>query len=194
MIPTRIPIAILATDPAESQAFADIFTGGLAGMVTLADGEKPLVTLVCPSARREDVKGGPAVVIGEGALETPTRLADIIAVIERTVLDGKSLGAERVHDAWRLQADKMTLYSPEGVAFALTDTEVRLLTCLFDANGTEITRADLLQTVWGYRPGLDTHTVETHIYRLRQKIEHDPANPAFVVTTDNGYRLGDSQS
>lgn len=190
MIPTRIPVAILASDSAENQAFNDIFTGGLAGMVTLADGEKPLVTLVCPSGSRDGVEG-PMVVLGAGGLDMPARLSDIIEAIERAALSGRPVG-ERMHDGWRLLAEKMTLYSPEGVNFALTDTEVRLLTCLFDANGQEVTRPDLLQTVWGYRPGLDTHTVETHIYRLRQKIEHDPANPAFVVTTDNGYRLGDA--
>lgn len=161
-------------------------------MVTLAGDEKPLVTLVCPSGRAEDAADGSVVVIGRDGLDAPARLADIIAAIERAAFAGRGQGNERLHDGWRMQADKMTLFSPEGAAFALTDTEVRLLTCLFDAGGQEVVRAELLQTVWGYRPGLDTHTVETHIYRLRQKIEHDPANPAFVVTTDSGYRLGDT--
>jgi len=192
MIPNRIPVAIIASDPAETAAYTDVFTGGLAGMVTLAgEGEKPLVTLVCPSANRAGAEGI-AVILGEGGLDTPARLADIVAAIERAAMAGSAVGGERTHEGWRLQTDKMTLYTPEGVKLALTDTEVRLLACLFDAGGEEVTRNDLLQTVWGYRPGLDTHTVETHIYRLRQKIEHDPANPAFVMTTESGYRLGDS--
>ena len=194
MIPNRIPVAILASDPAESAAFVDIFTGGLAGMVTLAGAdEKPLVTLVCPSGDRAATEGA-VVQLGQDGLDMPARLSDIVAAIERAAMAGSANGAERTHEGWRLIAEKMTLYTPEGVALALTDTEVRLLACLFDAAGNEVPRNDLLQTVWGYRPGLDTHTVETHIYRLRQKIEHDPANPAFVMTTENGYRLGDSAS
>jgi len=192
MIPNRIPVAILAGDPVEMQAFTDVFTGGLAGMVTLAADERPLVTLVCPSGDRNAVPEGAVVVLGSGGLEMPARLSDVIAAIERAAMAGRAEGTEKLHEGWRLESDRMALYSPEGVKFALTDTEVRLLTCLFDAAGAEVPRADLLQTVWGYRPGLDTHTVETHIYRLRQKIEHDPANPAFVVTTESGYRLGDS--
>ena len=71
----------------------------------------------------------------------------------------------------------------------LTDTEARLLACLFDARGGDVNRDELLQRVWGYRPGLETHTLETHIYRLRKKIEVDPATPTRIITSGDGYRF-----
>ena len=52
-----------------------------------------------------------------------------------------------------------------------------------------VSRETLLQEVWGYNSGVTTHTLETHIYRLRQKIEKDAAAPAILVTEAGGYKL-----
>jgi Transcriptional regulatory protein, C terminal len=52
-----------------------------------------------------------------------------------------------------------------------------------------VSRETLLQEIWGYNSGLTTHTLETHIYRLRQKIEKDAASPAILVTQAGGYTL-----
>jgi DNA-binding response OmpR family regulator len=70
----------------------------------------------------------------------------------------------------------------------LTDKENMLLKCLVRSN-TSLGRQALLDEVWGYHSGVTTHTVETHIYRLRQKIEIDPSNPRLVITTSRGYVL-----
>jgi len=75
-----------------------------------------------------------------------------------------------------------------GNKVRLTDKETSILRYLCRA-GQPVSREILLQEVWGYRPGLTTHTLETHIYRLRQKIELDVANPAILVTDSRGYRL-----
>jgi DNA-binding response OmpR family regulator len=76
-----------------------------------------------------------------------------------------------------------------GDEIKLTDTEKNLLLILYQAEGDVISRDDLLHRVWGYRADIDTHTLETHIYRLRQKIECDPSAPQFVRTADAGYYL-----
>lgn len=68
----------------------------------------------------------------------------------------------------------------------LTEKEVALLVYVAQADSA-VTRADLLRDVWRYAADTETHTIETHIHRLRQKIERDPENPIFLVTTKDGY-------
>jgi DNA-binding response OmpR family regulator len=70
----------------------------------------------------------------------------------------------------------------------LTGKEVGLLKFLHRAEAG-VDRQVLLTQVWGYNSGITTHTLETHIYRLRQKIETDPANPTLLISVAGGYRL-----
>ena len=71
----------------------------------------------------------------------------------------------------------------------LTEKEVAILRYLYKANRKPIARDMLLKEVWGYNAGVTTHTLETHVYRLRQKIESDPANARLLVTEAGGYKL-----
>ena len=84
---------------------------------------------------------------------------------------------------------KVLLLNQSGSKVRLTETEVSILRYLFRACQRPVSRETLLQEVWGYNPGLTTHTLETHIYRLRQKIEKDAAAPAILVTETGGYKL-----
>jgi DNA-binding response OmpR family regulator len=70
----------------------------------------------------------------------------------------------------------------------LTEKETAILKFLYRA-GRTIGRDMLLGEVWGYSAGVTTHTLETHVYRLRRKIERDPANAEILVTEPGGYRL-----
>ncbi|MEL0114559.1 MAG: response regulator transcription factor, partial [Rickettsiales bacterium] len=71
----------------------------------------------------------------------------------------------------------------------LTEKETAILMYLFRAGERVISRDRLLNEVWGYDSGVTTHTLETHVYRLRQKIERDPSNAEILVTEPGGYRL-----
>lgn len=71
----------------------------------------------------------------------------------------------------------------------LTEKETEILKYLFRAGEKVIGRDVLLNEVWGYNSGVTTHTLETHVYRLRQKIERDPSNAELLVTEPGGYRL-----
>ena len=71
----------------------------------------------------------------------------------------------------------------------LTDKETAIVKFLYLAGERVVSRDVLLGEVWGYNAGVTTHTLETHVYRLRQKIERDPSNAELLVTEPNGYRL-----
>jgi DNA-binding response OmpR family regulator len=71
----------------------------------------------------------------------------------------------------------------------LTDKESNILKYLYRAGGKSVSREELLTEVWGYNANVATHTLETHVYRLRQKIEPDPANARILLTEAGGYRL-----
>ena len=71
----------------------------------------------------------------------------------------------------------------------LTEKETNILKFLYRATQGVVARDVLLHEVWGYNAGVTTHTLETHIYRLRQKIEPDPSNARLLVTESGGYRL-----
>jgi DNA-binding response OmpR family regulator len=81
------------------------------------------------------------------------------------------------------------MLDPKGNKVRLTQREMSILRYLYRAEQRPVSRETLLQEVWGYNSGVTTHTQETHIYRLRQKIENDAASPAILVTESRGYKL-----
>jgi DNA-binding response OmpR family regulator len=81
------------------------------------------------------------------------------------------------------------LLNPKGNKVRLTEKETSILRYLYRAEQRPIPRETLLQEVWGYNSGVTTHTLETHIYRLRQKIEKDAAAPVILLTETHGYKL-----
>lgn len=81
------------------------------------------------------------------------------------------------------------LLDVRGSKVRLTEKETAILKYLYRAGDRVITREILLREVWGYNAGVTTHTLETHIYRLRQKIEKNPAIAELLVTESGGYKL-----
>jgi DNA-binding response OmpR family regulator len=76
-----------------------------------------------------------------------------------------------------------------GKKIRLTEKEAAIIRFLYRAEQKVVTRDVLLEEVWGYNSGVTTHTLETHVYRLRQKIERDPSNAEILVTENGGYKI-----
>ncbi len=70
----------------------------------------------------------------------------------------------------------------------LTEKEVIILKYLYNRAPEIISKEELLKNVWGYSAEMTTHTIETHIYRLRQKVEQNGGSQ-IIITENSGYRL-----
>src|SRR5262245_55528412 len=81
------------------------------------------------------------------------------------------------------------LVNPKGSKVRLTEKETAILRYLYRAGQRPVSRETLLQEVWGYNSGVTTHTLETHIYRLRQNVERDAASPSILLAEAGGYKL-----
>jgi len=81
------------------------------------------------------------------------------------------------------------LIDQRGGKIRLTEKEAAIIKYLYRTDQKVVTRDVLLEEVWGYNSGVTTHTLETHVYRLRQKIERDPSKAEILVTESGGYKL-----
>ena len=84
---------------------------------------------------------------------------------------------------------EMSLRTASETDIRLTEKERDFLLALYEAEDKTLSRSRLLQKVWEYADGVETHTLETHVYRLRQKLENAGFKKEPLVTTENGYRL-----
>ena len=85
--------------------------------------------------------------------------------------------------------DKALRNGDANLRIRLTEKEAAILAFLHRMGERAVPRQELLTEVWGYNPAVTTHTLETHIYRLRRKIEADPAKASLLITVAGGYRL-----
>ncbi|RNL80323.1 DNA-binding response regulator [Nocardioides marmorisolisilvae] len=123
----------------------------------------------------------------------PFKPKELIARIRARMRHFESPAPEliRVGDLQVDVAGHSVTRGPGGEAIALTPLEFDLLVCLARKPWQVFTREMLLEQVWGYRHAADTRLVNVHVQRLRAKIEHDPENPAIVVTVRGvGYKAG----
>ena len=121
-------------------------------------------------------------------LELPTTLKDINSIIENTVAKIKFNENSSIKiKNYILNKNEKKLSKLQDFII-LTEKEVQLLE-LFLNNKKPISKDNILSTVWNYSSDADTHTVETHIYRLRKKMKETFGNESFILNTSNGYSI-----
>lgn len=91
-------------------------------------------------------------------------------------------------------AAKLLVDESANKKIRLTEKETAILKYLYRSGDRPVSRDILLNEVWGYNADVATHTLETHVYRLRQKIEEDPSNASILITEAGGYRLETKQA
>ncbi len=149
----------------------------------------PIIMLAQQAAERDVVRsldaGASDFIVGPcRPIELQARLRAQIRAHSNSANVALTIGPFRFLPATRTLEDAMT-----GKATRLTQKETEVLKYLHRAAGQSIDRQRLLREVWGYKQGADSYTVESHIYRLRRKIEADPTRPRFLINEDGGYML-----
>ncbi len=122
-------------------------------------------------------------------LEKPFRFADLLARLNQHLSRHAASDDVPVTIGPYLFRPGAKLLTQGARKVRLTEKETDILKFLHAA-GVTVAREILLHEVWGYNPAVTTHTLETHIYRLRRKIEENPGEARILVTEDGGYRLG----
>lgn len=148
----------------------------------------PVIMLTGADSEADTVRG-----LESGAndyVTKPFRFAVLLARVrahvrshEATDQANLTIGPYEFRPALRLLVDAA------GKKVRLTDKEAGILRHLFKAGRVAVAREELLREVWGYNSGVTTHTLETHVYRLRQKIEADVGRARLLITEPGGYRL-----
>ncbi len=144
----------------------------------------PVVLLACAD---DPAQGQP---VAQDYLPKPFRFSALLGRI-RSLLRARDHDDEAVFriGGYEFRPGLKLLVDEDENRIRLTEKEAAILKYLHDAGDRTIAREELLHEVWGYNSGITTHTLETHIYRLRQKIEVDPSDARFLVTEPGGYRL-----
>jgi len=121
----------------------------------------------------------------------PFRLAELLARLRAQLrIFENSEDAVFTIGPYTFRPSAKLLHEPvKNRRIRLTEKEAAILKYLYRAGTRPVARQVLLNEVWGYNAAVTTHTLETHIYRLRQKIEPDPGNARLLVTEGGGYRL-----
>ena len=121
----------------------------------------------------------------------PFRLGELMARLRAQLRQHAAIsGAEfRIGSHLFQPARRMIVDTRTGAPIRLTDKEAAILRQLHRAAGAVVSRDSLLGAIWGYNACVNTHTLETHIYRLRQKIEEDATKATILLTAPGGYRL-----
>lgn len=149
---------------------------------------QPIVMLTGNVSEDDEITG-----LAAGAndyITKPFRFASLLARIEAHLHQyGRSDLADFAFGPVVFEGEHRRVLLGDGKQVRLTDKEAGILRFLARQPNRQASRDDLLSAVWGYNAAVSTHTLETHIYRLRQKVEPDPSNPSVLTTNSGGYAL-----
>lgn len=149
----------------------------------------PVIMLTGADAEADVVRG-----LDAGAndyIAKPFRLNELLARLraQLRVFDNSEDAVFTIGPYVFRPSAKMLLEQARNRKIRLTEKEAAILKYLYRAGGRPVPRQILLNEVWGYNSAVTTHTLETHIYRLRQKVEPDPTAARLLLTEGGGYRL-----
>ena len=149
----------------------------------------PVIMLTGADAEADVVRG-----LDAGAndyIAKPFRLTELLARVraQLRVFDNSEDAIFMIGPYSFRPSAKLLMEAARNRKIRLTEKESAILKYLYRAGGRPVPRQVLLNEVWGYNSAVTTHTLETHIYRLRQKIEPDPAAARLLLTEGGGYRL-----
>ena len=191
-------VAAIAVEEAETaqEALARIENGSPYVLLIADDIEAPGAATLLKMARAAGFNG-PAILLArreaatpegfDGAMRRPLRFAGLMAMIRAKIAPTAAAGAT-LGDHLFCETTQ-TLMGPDGVRRLLTEKETAILARLARARGGVVARDVLLREIWGYSPAVDTHTLETHIHRLRRKLEDASGRPKLLLSAPSGYRL-----
>lgn len=199
-MPDQPTIAVFAESRALSAYLSEIvvLAGGIAAPIDKNPVEAALVLATGGDIRKLPVHAAqPVLLLGEGAeqagvrfVKAPVRAAQLIDSIHK-ILGAQDALPAKMEIAGHAIDTRENLWLPDGEPpIRLTEKEIAILVLLKESAPSTVSRQMMLDKVWAYADGVETHTLETHIYRLRQKIENDPSNPQILLTAEDGYHLG----
>ncbi len=170
-------LVVVSTPPADPD------DGAALDRLRAAVPDRPILLLVAAGAA-----AGPPPAWADDFLVRPFRVSMLLArirlLLERRPDPGFAIGPYRFLATERLLVDRAGARE-----IRLTEKEAAILHYLAEAGDRPTPRELLLNEVWGYNSAVTTHTLETHVYRLRRKIESDPANAEILLCEPGGYRL-----
>lgn len=150
--------------------------------------KRPIIMLTARDSEADTVIG-----LNSGAndyVSKPFRFVVLLARIRAHLRQYESSeDAEFQVGPYTFRPSSKNLVGVDGAKLRLTEKEAAILRYLHRADQQPVAREMLLKHVWGYNSNVTTHTLETHIYRLRQKIESNPADAQLLVTEGGGYKL-----
>lgn len=144
--------------------------------------------------RPENYKDDKIGVIDFNSFSFPVDFLSLKTVIESASLKKAQAEGKIVSIGSMIEIDRyerILRLTPNDAEVPLTEKEISILDMLYKQEGKTVSKEDLLQQVWRYHAQSETHTVETHIYRLRQKLEKIIGGEELILTDNNGYRLNE---